>query len=387
MLHNRYLAPGGEERSTEAETALLQDHGHHVELLQQDNRDVERLGQTRTALRAIWAREAYRRIQQKLRAERFDILHVQNFFPLWSPSVYYAAARCGVPVVQTLHNYRLLCVNATFFRDNHLCEDCLGRAVPWKGAVHGCYRNSRAGSAVVAGMIGVHKLMGTWERKVQAYIAVSEFARTRYVAGGLPADKIAVRPNFLHPAPTPGSGGGGYALFVGRLSPEKGIATMLEAWKASAGTLPLKIVGDGPLRELVVAASQAAPGLEYLGPRSLEDVLQLMSRAELLVFPSEWPETMGRTIMEAFAVGTPVVAASLGSPASMVLPGQTGFQFTAGDARSLRQQAEWCSGHLPAVRALRKNVRAAFEERYTGAAAAASLETIYRTAREALRAA
>lgn len=289
-------------------------------------------------------------------------------------------------MVQTLHNYRLLCVNSVFFRDNHACEDCLGRAVPWPGVLHGCYRNSRAASAAVAGMIGVHKLMGTWSNKVQVYVAVSEFAREKYIAGGLPAGRIVVRPNFLHPPPEPGEGGGGYALFVGRLSPEKGIATLLEAWKTADHAIPLKIVGEGPLKDLVTANCQASSGIEYLGPRPLAEVLQLMSRAEFLVFPSEWYETMGRTIMEAFAVGTPVLAARIGTPASMVVPGKTGFHFRAGDVLSLRQQVEWCSGNLQELQALRKNVRAAFEETYTGAAAAASLLAIYRAAQESLAA-
>jgi glycosyltransferase involved in cell wall biosynthesis len=233
-------------------------------------------------------------------------------------------------------------------------------------------------------MIGLHKLMGTWERKVRVYIAVSEFAREKYIAGGLPAEKIVVRPNFLHPSPPPGSGGGGYAFFAGRLSPEKGIATMLEAWKTADHPLPLKIAGDGPLREMVTAAGRGAPGIEYLGPKSLREVLDLMSHAEFLVFPSEWYETMGRTIMESFAVGTPVVASRTGSPASMVTPGKTGFHFAPGDVCALRQQVEWCSRNLPELRALRKNARAAFEEKYTGAAGAASLLAIYRAAREGL---
>src|SRR5262249_18509694 len=166
MLHNRYLVPGGEDVSVPAEAALLARHGHEVELLEQDNRRVEELGKTRTAMRALWSSEAMRLVTAKLRACRFDVLHVQNFFPLWSPSVYYAAARCRVPVVQTLRNYRLLCSNAVFFRKNRVCEDCLGRFAPWPGIVHACYRNSRAASSVVTAMIGLHKIAGTWLNRV-----------------------------------------------------------------------------------------------------------------------------------------------------------------------------------------------------------------------------
>src|SRR6478736_1738941 len=286
MLHNRYLVPGGEDQCSAAEAALLRDHGHEVEFLEEDNRRVEQLGKARTALRTVWSRESYQRVHEKLRTGSFDILHVQNFFPLWSPSVYYAASRNRVPIVQTLHNYRLMCVNSLFFRDQHICQECLGRFLPWHGVVHACYRNSRAASAVVAGMVGAHKLAGTWRKRVAAYIAVSEFARDLYVAGGLPDEKIVVKPNFIHPNPSPGNGGGGYALYVGRLSHEKGIATMLNAWKGSHEAIPLKIVGEGPLAETVSAAARECKNVEYLGSQPLPQVLDLMRIAEFLVVPS-----------------------------------------------------------------------------------------------------
>jgi glycosyltransferase involved in cell wall biosynthesis len=384
MLHNRYLVPGGEEQATETDVALLREHGHTVELLERDNNEIERMGMGQTTKNTLWASDSYHRIFDKLWGRDFDILHVQNFFPLWSPSVYHAAVRCGVPVVQTLHNYRLLCVISFLFRDGRPCEECVGRMLPWPGVLHGCYRDSRAGSAVVAGMIGFHKMLGTWRQKVRVYVAVSEFAREKYIAGGLPAEKIVVRPNCMHQLPPPGSGRGGYALYVGRLSPEKGIAGMLESWQSAENPLPLKIAGDGPLRKMVLAASEKSPGIEYMGHMSLPAVLELMGRAEFLVFPSQWYETMGRTIMEAFAVGTPVVATNIGAPASMVEHGKTGFHFPPGDVQALRGLVERCSRNLEEMRAMRTNARAAFEEKYTSAAGAASLLAIYRAAREGL---
>src|ERR1041385_5867322 len=377
MLHNRYLVPGGEDQATTADAALLRDHGHEVELLVEDNRRVELLGKARTGMRTVWSRESYRRIDAKLQAGNFDILHVQNFFPLWSPAVYYAASRNGVPVVQTLHNYRLMCANSLLFRDQHVCEECMGRVFPWPAILHACYRNNRAASAAVAAMISAHKLAGTWSRRVAIYIAVSEFTREKYIAGGMPAERIVVKPNFIHPTPSPGNGGGGYALYAGRLSAEKGIATMLEAWKSARNPIPLKIVGEGPLAELVIAAAKTGNGIEYLGPRLLPEVLDLMRSAEFLVFPSEWYETMGRTIMEAFAVGTPVVASRIGPPASMIVPGETGFHFQPGNVAELRERVEWCSNHLVELRAMRRRARQAFEANYTGAANAEILLTAY----------
>jgi glycosyltransferase involved in cell wall biosynthesis len=383
MLHNRYLIPGGEDQSTAAEAALLADSGCQVELLEQDNRQIAQLGKARTAVRTLWSSESFDRVCRALRARPFDVVHVQNFFPLWSPSVYHAAHRCGVPVVQTLRNYRLLCANATLFRDNHVCEDCLGRAVPWSGIAHACYRDSRAGSAVVAAMIGAHRLLGTWKDRVHVYVALTDFARDKYIAGGLPAGKIVVKPNFVHPSPLPGEGRGGYSLFVGRLSVEKGIATLLEAWKTAESPLPLKIVGQGPCTEMVKAAAAASSAVEYMGERLPAEVLELMRRAEFLVFPSEWYEGMPRTIIESFSVGTPVLASSLGAMASMVAPGENGYHFAPGDAADLRRQIEWCSRNLESMRALRKNARAAFEEKYAGATNAEALLAIYRRAQEA----
>jgi glycosyltransferase involved in cell wall biosynthesis len=387
MLHNRYLVPGGEDQSSAAEAALLRDHGHEVQLVEEDNRRVEQLGHARTALRTVWSQESYRQIDELLRAGGFDILHVQNFFPLWSPSVYYAASRNHVPVVQTLHNYRLMCANALLFRDQHLCQECLGRFMPWYGVLHACYRNSRTASAVVASMVGAHKLAGTWRKRVARYIAVSEFARDIYITGGLLPEKIAVKPNFIHPSPVPGGGGGGYALYVGRLSQEKGVATMLEAWKSAHDPIPLKIVGEGPLAELVIAAARESHGIQYLGAKPLPEVLDLMRSAEFLVFPSEWYETMGRTIMEAFAVGTPVLAAKIGPPATMVVAGETGFHFTPGSVAELREWMERSSLHLAQLRAMRSKARRAFEASYTGAANVELLLAIYSKAQEAAGAA
>ncbi|HXA86397.1 MAG TPA: glycosyltransferase family 4 protein, partial [Candidatus Dormibacteraeota bacterium] len=194
---------------------------------------------------------------------------------------------------------------------------------------------------------------------------------------------IVVKPNFIHPSPVPGPGGGGYALYVGRLSTEKGVATMLEAWKSAHEAIPLKIVGEGPLAELVITIARECSRIEYLGAKLLPEVLDLMRRAEFLVFPSEWYETMGRTIMEAFAVGTPVVAARIGPPATMVVPGETGFHFAPGSVAELRERVDWCSHNLDQLRAMRGNAMQSFEASYTGPANAGMLLAIYSEAQKA----
>ena len=184
MLHNRYLLPGGEDQCSIAEAALLRDHGHEVELLEEDNRRIEQLGQARTAMRTVWSRESYRRIDQLLKSRAFDILHVQNFFPLWSPSVYYAASRNRVPVVQTLHNYRLMCVNSLFFRDQHLCQECLGRFLPWPALCMPAIAIAALPAQLSPAWWGPTNWPGHGVSASRAYIAVSEFAREIYVAGG-----------------------------------------------------------------------------------------------------------------------------------------------------------------------------------------------------------
>ena len=380
MLHNRYLVPGGEDQSTAAEVALLRETGCSVDLLEHDNREIEQLGRARVAMRTIWSQQSFKEVFERLRSNDYEVLHVQNFFPLWSPSVYHAAAKAGVPVVQTLRNYRLMCVNSLFFRDGHPCEDCLGRTVPWPGVLHACYRHSRAGSAVVAGMITAHRLLRTWQTKVNAYIALTAFAREKFIAGGLPPEKIMIKPNFVHPAPAIGHGGGGYALFVGRLSSEKGIRTLMDAWTVSNCVLPLKIIGDGPDSARVAAAATNSSNIDYVGRKSPEEVIELMRGAEFLVFPSECYENMPRTIIEAFAVGTPVLASKIGAGLSMVEPDKTGFHFKAGDAGDLRRVAEWCSKNLDAVRALRPRARSEYELKYSGPANAQALLEIYRHA-------
>ncbi len=194
LAHNRYLIPGGEDESFRAEADLLRQHGHDVTLYEEDNRKVESLGKFRTALRTLWSTETHHRVSEILASGSFDLVSVQNFFPLISPSIYYAARKAGVPVIQTLRNYRLMCLNGYFFRDGMPCELCLNRpAIP--GIRYRCYRGSRSGSLVVACMQSLHRLIGTWNNKVDAYIALTDFSAVNH-RSGLPPQGL-VRPNFL----------------------------------------------------------------------------------------------------------------------------------------------------------------------------------------------
>jgi glycosyltransferase involved in cell wall biosynthesis len=381
-VHNRYQRPGGEDQVFVDETALLETRNHRVLRYEVHNDQVKHMNRLTLAKDTVWNTSAYRELRALIRRERPDVVHFHNTLPLVSPAGYYAAKAEGAPVIQTLHNYRLLCPVALFFRDGRVCEDCMGKAVPWPGVVHRCYRGSRAASGVIATMLTVHRALRTWTEMVDVYVALTEFARNKFVEGGLPAGKIVVKPNFVAPDPGRGQGGGGYALFVGRLAPEKGTGTMLAAWDRLGTRIPLKIVGDGPLKDQVVEAAARRSNVEWLGHRPVADVHALMRKADMLVFPSQWYETFGRVAAEAFAAGTPVIAANIGAVAELVEHGRTGFKFRPGDPEDLVTQVEWALSHSAELRRMREEVRAEFEAKYTAERNYRALMEIYQAALE-----
>ncbi len=289
QVHNFYQQPGGEDQVYFAESELLQRHGDVVEQYSVHNDSLDQKRGFHVALQTIWNGDSYRRIREVISRFRPEVVHCHNTFPIVSPAAYYAARAERVPVVQTVQNYRLICPAATLLRKGRVCEDCVGHFVPYSGVLHSCYRGSRAASAAVASMLTAHRLIGTWRKAVESYIAPTEFLKSKLVQGGLPAHKVAVKPNFLPSDPGPGPGDGGYALFVGRLSPEKGLATLLRAWR-ELQDLPLRIAGDGPLRDFVTAQAKALPNVSVLGFQERSEVIKLVKAAALLVVPSEWYE-------------------------------------------------------------------------------------------------
>jgi glycosyltransferase involved in cell wall biosynthesis len=365
LIHNLYRQAGGEDRVVEAEAAMLRQRGHKVFLYLDDNDRIEGLGKLGSAAQTVWSRYSYRRIRDAIRENEIELCHFHNTFPLISPSAYYAARCLGVPVVQTLHNYRILCPNALLMREGRICEDCVGRNVVWPGAVHRCYRHSYQASAVTAAAISMHHLIGTWGRVIDRYIALTDFARSKFIQGGLPAGKIAVKANFVDPDPGCGPGDGGYVLFVGRLAPEKGILTLLEAWRHNRKGLPLHIAGDGPLAGAVREAVGRDPSVRWLGEISRSDVLEQMRHARLLVCPSTWYESFGLIIVEAFATGVPVLASDLGALSELIRHEQTGLLFRPGDAADLIAKVEWAANHPDCLEEIRSNARRQYETCYT----------------------
>ena len=382
MIHNRYQQPGGEDEVFLAEASLLECYAHRVVRYSTHNDRMAEMNRLALAGNTLWNSSTYQELRTLIRQERPRVAHFHNIFPLISPAGYYAAKAEGVPVIQTLHNYRLLCPNAQFFRDGGVCEDCMGKVIPWPGVVHKCYRGSRAASAVVTAMLATHRASHTWTEMVDMYVVLTEFARRKFLEGGLPARKLTIKPNFVYPDPGPGEGRGGYALFVGRLSPEKGIGTLLTAWERLREQIPLKVVGDGPLAEQVASAASRYPYLEYLGYRSAEEVHGLLKEASVLIFPSEWYETFGRVAAEAFATATPVIAAEIGAVAGLVEHGRAGLRFRPGDPEDLAAKVRWFLSHPEEHSRLRWEARAEFEAKYTAERNYQTLMKIYESTLE-----
>ena len=380
LVHNYYQQTGGEDLVVADEARLLESRGHEVVRYTAHNDQVSSLSKLTLAQRTIWNQKTCRELRSVIAQHRPQIVHVHNTLPLLSPSVYYAAGAERLPVVQTLHNYRLMCPAAVCFRSGHICTDCVGKPVAWPAIRHACYRGSRSASAAIAAMLSVHRLIGTWQHKMSVYIALTAWARDMFIEAGVPPDKLVVKPNFVDPDPGAGTGSGDYAVFVGRLSPEKGIQTLLRAWRIVGPQVRLLIIGEGPLASTVAAATHDLPSVTWLGRRDPPEILSLVRDAKFLVFPSEWYETFGRVIVEAFATATPVIAAGHGAAAELVAEGVTGLHFRPGDPSDLAAKVLHLNSHPPVRVRMRAAARKEFETRYTADVNYRSLVAIYRRA-------
>ena len=384
IVHNYYQQPGGEDVVARSEKELLRATGNQVVEYVQHNDEIRHYGlaeKLTLPLRTVWARNSYREIKVLLEREQPDVAHFHNTFPLVSPAAYHACREARVPVVQTLHNYRLLCPAATFFRGEHTCEECLDHTL-WRGVWHGCYRDSRAATAVVALMLAVHRARNSWAKDVNCFIALSEFSRRKFIQGGIAADKIRVKVNFVHPDPGCGDRSGDYALFIGRLSPEKRVITLLAAWKRLRLHIPLLIAGGGPQREMLenYAGKEGLSDIRFLGQLPRAEVIGVLKTAKFLVFTSEWYENLPVTLAEAFACGVPVVCSRLGAMREIVADRRTGLHFTPGDPEDLAQKVQWAWTHPEQLAVMGKEARLEYEAKYTAARNYSLLMEIYQRA-------
>ena len=342
---NYYREHGGENQWYRSEPELFESRGHQVSIYSRDNRELDKLNVLQKAAlfwRTSWSEETYQAIRKILRENRPDIVHVYNTIVLISPSIFYACRDEGVPAVQTLYNYRPVCPVGTFLRDHHICEECLEHSL-WRNVQHACYRGSRVQSAALSLSLQRHRKMGTWRNCISAFIVPTPFMKAKLARGGLPAEKIVVKPNWHAPDPGVRIGvGESTVLYVGRLTSEKGIGVLLRTWKAaSPGTVPgLRIIGDGPVREEVAAFVTANPkaNVQYLGRRSHDEVIDEMKRAGALVIPSLWYEAFPHTILEASACGVPILASRLGTLPDVIDDKVTGLLFNPNDSADLAEK-------------------------------------------------
>ncbi len=363
-VHNFYQQAGGEDTSFDSEAMLLCSKGHEVFRLNFYNRDLKNIIIWKQPFITIWNKESYNKIQGIIRKNEPNVGHIHNIFPLASPSIIHAAKAEKLPLVMTLHNYRLLCPSAIFFRNGIVCEKCSKKIFAWPGIYYGCW-NGKAPTAVISIMFMIHRILKSWE-KIDLFIALTEFERHKFIDYGFSPHRIVVKPNFVfqhHPVRLKQ---GNYVLFIGRLSPEKGILTAIKAWRYLR-EIPLKIVGDGILKGKIekIIQQEKLHKIQLLGFLSQTQVFNVMQDAQFLIFPSEWYEGFPRTIVESFSNGLPVLASRLGSMAEIVDDGRTGLLFNPQDSEDLAYKVNWAWYHKNEIMEMRLNALREYEAKYT----------------------
>jgi len=365
-VHNSYLQRGGEDAVADMESRLLRDHGHDVECYRQSNVGIHEMPAMALACASIWSHRSAAAIDQSCAAFQPDLIHAHNTFPLISPALYWLAARRKIPIVLTLHNFRLLCPQAMFLREGKNCEACLGK-LPWRAVTRKCYRNSLSQSGAVAVVLTAHRAIGTYRNKVTSYIAPSEFSRGKFVAGGFPPERIHIKPNFVDVAETPEWTGRKGGLFVGRLSPEKGLGVLIEAMEGMRGDAAadcpyrrIRVVGSGPME----GQAKKQFGDRYLGAKSAAEVLDLLRTSLFLVVPSTCGESFGLVVIEAFSCGVAVIASNHGALGELVEDGVTGLLAIPGDAADLARKIQWACDHPDKMLSMGRAARAEYLKRY-----------------------
>jgi glycosyltransferase involved in cell wall biosynthesis len=398
ILHNAYPQYGGEDTVVANETAMLARYGHEVVPFIVPTEESGLMNLIRCGLSAVWNPFSARKLKSFLLQEKPDIVHCHNTFPLLSPSVFAACHSAGIPVVQTIHNYRHICPAGGFFRDGEICEECIGKRFPAPALKHQCYRKSRIASMIPTLTAYAQRVRRTFDRDVDVLIALNQFGKQKLVEGGLPADRIVIKPNFCpEPASSnsyPRSNEKRFTVcFAGRFSIDKGIQVLLSAWVAFAESLDehqktrvcLRIAGGGELETLVSKTAAKDPTIQYEGSLSHEATLAMIEQSDALVCPSLWYEGMPMTLLEAFSAGRPVIASEIGGLPEMVRHGANGLLFSPGDGSQLAScfNMLFSSGELR--REMGGNAHRIYESYYTEKANFPLLDKIYTDAIQTFR--
>jgi glycosyltransferase involved in cell wall biosynthesis len=379
IAHNRYQQQGGEDIVAANESRMLAEHGHEVKFLGMDNESIVSVAQKlRAAGGAFYSLGSAHSVKAAIDSFHPDVVHVHNFLFSLSPAVFFAAKEKKIPVVMTLHNYRLICANAQLFRDGRICEECALRRSFIPGVRHACYRGSRLQSAIVGASMALHQALGTWNQRVSLYIALTRFAAEKMSLYRIPSSQIRVKPNFAWDSGE-GSGGGGFALYAGRLSAEKGVNTLIDADAKGLLPLPVHLAGDGPMMgEVQQAARKIGSRLIPLGPKPHSEVQKLMRSATVLILPSIWYEGFPLVAVEAFAAGLPIAGSRIGGLPEIVEDGVSGYLFPPGDCNALAGTLGRFVEGSAGLTKMRQEARRRFETQYSAEQNYAKLIGIYR---------
>ncbi|AYA78080.1 glycosyl transferase [Bacillus sp. Y1] len=382
LAHNFYQMSGGEDTVVKEEINLLKKNGIKVVEYYISNNDIkidQFMEKVKLGINTIWSHNQYKKMKDIIGREKPDVVHFHNTFPLLSPSVYYACKNMGIPVVQTLHNYRLACPGGMLLREDMVCENCIKGSL-LNSIKYGCYRHSRVQTVPLSTMLYTHRVLGTWNNKVDKYIALTHFAKAKFTETGLDSGKIVVKPNFIQKTSKEIAlkGKENRIVFVGRISKEKGLHLLLKAWKNVhlESNATLDIIGEGPLREELETMYGHQDSVKFHGRLDTKDVLGYMSKAKYVVVPSLWYEGFPMTIIESYSVNTPVISSNIGSLKEVVINDVTGFHFENNNISDLEKVLKKALS-FSNYNELQKNVQREFSANYTENANLKTLIDIY----------
>ena len=384
LVHNfhREGSASGDDMVVRREASLLKEHGHNVKIFSKENSEIynaDLFKKAKITFEIPWSKESYKALKEEINKFEPDVVHVHTFFPLLSPSVYKAILDAGKPVVQSLHDFYFFCLNAFFFRNGDICEECVEKGL-FNGVRKRCVGGSFIKSLVSYLSINKFRKSGILN-KISAFIVFTEFGRRKFIELGLPEEKIFVKPHFLpNKKLNEVKDKQDYFLFIGRIGEEKGIKVLIDAWENL--NLPLKIGGSGPLEQWLNKQIQRRNNIEFVGFIPPDSVHSLIKKSYAVVIPSICYETFCLSVIESYYNGIPVIASKIGSLEYLIKDGYTGLLFKKGDPKDLANKVIWLWAHPEEREKIAKNARREFEEKYTAGKNYQILINIYQRAIE-----